>query len=378
MALRRFVRSRGKEFPMASGEDLYAKSGVDTSGAEKALGSLLRRVRETLVLPGAGAVALGPGFFAAVLDLGNNLGLALSTDNVGTKVLVAQMVGKYDTVGIDCVAINVNDILCVGARPLAIVDYLAVAQAKSDLLDQVGAGFAEGCKQAETALVGGELAQVPDIVVGERPGYAFDLSGSCVGTLDLRRMVTGKECGPGDVIIGIASSGIHCNGLSLARQILFKEQGWKPDRYVPELGRAIGEELLEPTAIYAREVRDLLASGIPVHGLAHISGDGLLNILRLQNKLGYVIEQLPPAPPVFEVIQRLGNVPDEEMFRIFNMGLGFCVIVPAEDSERAISICKSHGRDALPLGRVASEPEGAILIEPHDLRGEGNRFHTAR
>lgn len=359
---------------MCSRRDLYAKAGVDTRRAQKAISSLLQRARQTLELPGERAVALGPGFFAAVLDLGNNLGLALSTDNVGTKVLVAQMAGNYDTVGIDCVAINVNDILCVGARPLAIVDYLAVAQVSSDLLDQVGAGFAEGCKQAETALVGGELAQVPDIVVGERPGYAFDLSGSCVGTLDLRRMITGKEAQPGDVIIGLASSGIHCNGFSLARRIFFKEQGWKPDRYVVELGRAIGEELLEPTAIYAGEVRDLLASGISVRGLAHISGDGLLNLLRLQNDLGYTIEQLPPAPPIFQLMQRLGNVPDEEMFRVFNMGVGFCVIVPGEDSERAISICKSHGREALALGRVVSEPKGVIVIQPLGLRGEHNQF----
>jgi phosphoribosylformylglycinamidine cyclo-ligase len=363
---------------VASHDDLYAKAGVDTTQAQKALAPLLRRARDTLSLPGPGAVVLGPGFFAAVLDLGGNLGLALSTDNVGTKVLVAQMVGKYDTVGIDCVAINVNDILCVGAKPLAIVDYLAVAQAKSDLLDQAGAGFAEGCKQAETALVGGELAQVPDIVVGERPGYAFDLSGSCVGTLDLRRMVTGEECGPGDVIIGIASSGIHCNGLSLARRIFFKEQGWKPDRYVPEIGRAIGDELLEPTAIYAREVRDLLASGIPIRGLAHISGDGLLNLLRLQNDLGYTIEQLPPAPPIFHLMQRLGKVPDEEMFRVFNMGVGFCVVIPAEDSERAISICKSHGREAFTLGRVVSEPKGVIVIQPLGLRGEHSQFEKFR
>jgi len=363
---------------VASDDDLYAKAGVDTTRAEKALDPLLRRARETLRLPGAGAVVLGPGFFAAVLDLGGNLGLALSTDNVGTKVLVAQMMGKYDTVGIDCVAINVNDVLCVGARALAMVDYLAVAQARSDLLDQIAAGFAEGCKRAEIALVGGELAQVPDIIVGERPGYAFDLSGSCVGALDLRRMIAGKDAQPGDAIIGLASSGIHSNGLSLARHIFFKEQGWKADRHLDEFGRTVGEELLEPTAVYAREVSDLLASRIHVHGLAHISGDGLLNLLRLQNDLGYIIEQLPPAPPLFQVIQRLGKVPDEEMFRIFNMGVGFCVVVPAEESEGAISICKSHGREAFALGRVVSEPKGAILIEPLGLKGQDNRFQKFR
>lgn len=356
----------------------YLQAGVDTAREEQALSSVIAAASETFAfVQGIGKPVLPIGFFANVIDLGQGMGLALSTDGVGTKILVAQMMQKYDTVGIDCVAMNANDVLCVGARPIAFLDYIAVQEAKPTLLDQLMHGLKEGARRAGVAICGGEIAQVREMLASEREGWGFDLVGMCVGHVQLDKVIVGTAVTPGDVIMGLRSSGIHSNGLTLARQVLFKQNTYKVDTKFEDLGRTLGEELLEPTTIYVPEVVEALERPLAIKGLAHITGDGLLNLLRLDTKpkaVGYVIEQLPPIPPIFSLIQKSGNIPDHEMFRVFNMGIGFCAVMTEGDAATFREIVKKHGREAYRIGRVVSDPERKILIRPYGLVGQGSGF----
>lgn len=356
----------------------YREAGVDVEREETILSRLIETAHQTYgFVKGIGKPVLPIGFFANVIDIGYGMGLALSTDGVGTKIIVAQMMQKYDTLGIDCVAMNANDVLCVGARPLSFLDYIAVQEAKPDLLDQLMRGLKEGARRAGVAICGGEIAQVPEMIASERAGSGFDLVGMCVGHVQLDKLIIGRGVIPGDVVIGIGSSGIHSNGLTLARKVLFGHMRYTVDTKLEELGRTLGEELLEPTCIYVPEVVEAIESGLSIKGLAHITSDGLLNLLRLdpeQAEIGYVIEKLPPIPPIFSLIQRSGDLPDEEMFRVFNMGVGFCAVVSEGDADRFREIVKTHGRRAYPIGLVVKDPERQILIRQYGLVGEGNRF----
>src|SRR6266545_581748 len=233
----------------------YQQAGVDTNQASTGLRALLHWVRQTHALRQAvGAVRLPIGYYANVIDIGHGTGLAISTDGVGSKLLVAQLMDTYDTVGIDCVAMNANDILCVGARPLSPVDYLAVQRPDARLLEALGKGLCEGARQANITIAGGELAQIGEMIKGVREGYGFDLAATCVGTVPLDRILVGQDIREGDVLIGLASSGIHSNGLTLARRVFFDQAGWRVEQHIPELGRLLGEELLVPTRIYVREI----------------------------------------------------------------------------------------------------------------------------
>jgi phosphoribosylformylglycinamidine cyclo-ligase len=356
----------------------YIQAGVDTAAEEQALSRVIAMASETFAfVRGIGKPVLPIGFFANVIDIGHGTGLALSTDGVGTKLLVAQMMQKYDTVGIDCVAMNANDVLCVGARPIAFLDYIAVQEANPVLLEQLMRGFKEGARRARVAICGGEIAQIREMLASERDGWGCDLVGMCVGHVPLDKVIVGKAVTPGDVIIGIGSTGIHSNGLTLARQVLFKQNKYKVDTMFEELGRTLGEELLEPTAIYVPEVVEALERPLAIKGLTHITSDGLLNLLRLHTDsepVGYVIDRLPPVPPIFSLIQQSGNIPDPEMFRVFNMGIGFCAVVAERDAEAFREIVKSHGREAHQIGRVVADPEQRVLIQPNGLVGKGNTF----
>jgi len=354
----------------------YARAGVDVAGEESGLQRLLGWVNRTLAhRPGVGRALLPNGFFANVLDLGG-VGLAISTDGVGTKLIVAQQLGRYDTVGIDCVAMNVNDVLCVGAEPVAIVDYIAVQAPHPDLLEALAKGLYEGARQANVSIPGGEIAQVRELISGERPGYGFDLVATAVGVVRPDRIIVGREVRPGDAVVGLLSSGVHSNGLTLARRVLFAE-GRDAHTYVPEVGRTLGEELLEPTRIYVREVLAMLEAGCNVTGLAHITSDGFTNLLRLDCAAGFVLDDLPEPPPVFRLIQRLGRVSDAEMHDVFNMGVGFCVVVDPEDAERCCQIAAEQGGQARVIGRAVAMEERAVHLPGRGLVGTPAGFRPA-
>jgi len=312
------------------------------------------------------------GSFANVIPVAPNLGVAISTDGVGTKILVAEALRKFDTVGIDCVAMNVNDVICVGATPLCMVDYIAVEKADDDLLSQLGAGLAEGARQAEISIPGGELAQVAEMIKGSTGGLGFDLVGACIGTVALDRIITGRRLEAGDAIVGLASSGIHSNGLTLARRVLSDLH-----EYVSEFGCTVGEELLRPTTIYTKFAKALLASGVEVKAFAHITGDGFLNVTRVEAEVSFEVERLPETLAVFRVLQERGAIPDEEMFAVYNMGIGFVAVVPRAEASRTIAIAEQAGYRAFELGSVSDEPGRRVYIRPRGLVGESGRFRKA-
>jgi phosphoribosylformylglycinamidine cyclo-ligase len=353
----------------------YQQAGVDTDRASTGLKGLLHWVVQTHAWrQDAGAVRLPIGYYANVIDIGHGIGLAISTDGVGSKLLVAQLMDKYDTVGIDCVAMNANDILCVGARPLSMVDYLAVQTPQPRLLEELGKGLYEGAKQANITIAGGELAQIGEMIKGVRDGYAFDLAATCVGTVPLDRLLVGQDIRVGDLLLGLASTGIHSNGLTLARRVLLDQEGLRVDQHVPELGRLLGEELLAPTRIYVREVCAMLDAQLPIKALLHITGDGLLNLRRIQAPMGFVIDQLPEPPPIFRLIQAHGRVSDAEMYQVFNMGVGFCVVTAPMAAAQVHAIARQHGVIAYDLGHAVVDPERRIWVRPKHLVSAGNTF----
>jgi phosphoribosylformylglycinamidine cyclo-ligase len=355
----------------------YRTAGVDTEREEIALQRLIRKIRPTWSLgTGLGAVRLDIGYFANVLDIGG-IGLAISTDGVGTKVVIAQMMDKYDTVGIDCVAMNVNDLICVGATPVSMVDYLAVQELNPDMVEAIAEGLSVGARSANISISGGEIAQLRDIVKGYREGYGFDLAGTAIGTVPLDKILVGQALQAGDVVIGVESNGIHSNGLTLARHVFFERHRYPIDAAFPTLERALGEELLRPTHIYVREAVEMLQQGLPVKALIHITSDGLLNLTRVAADVGYVIEELPPVPPIFGLIQQYGEVTKAEMFQVYNMGIGFCIIVSADAVERVIAIVRSHGKKAYAIGHAVWDKERRVTLKPHGLVGQGNRFVEA-
>src|SRR3954454_23675938 len=306
--------------PMA--DSAYAEAGVDTSRADTAVAGLVSVLRS--IDPGRESRAvLGSGHYANVLRVAEGLGIALSTDGVGSKVIVAGGLGKFDTVGIDCIAMNVTDVICVGAEPIAMLDYIAVEGADPEQLRQIAVGLKEGAEQAGIEIPGGELAQLPELIRGHPSPYGFDLVGACFGTISLDSVVTGSSVAPGDAIIGLPSSGVHSNGYTLARRAL-------PDvrETMDELGgRRVGDVLLEPTVIYVQAVMELLRSAIDVRGLAHITSGGTLNLLRLEADVGYRIDSPLPTLPVFDLIAERSGASDGELHEVFNMGCGFCCVV---------------------------------------------------
>jgi phosphoribosylformylglycinamidine cyclo-ligase len=366
-----FSRSRAAMSASEAAPAGYKEAGVDIAEADAGLGHIIRRVTATWPQHGIGAVQLPIGYFANVIDAGGGLGLALCTDGVGSKAIVAQMMGRYETIGIDCVAMNVNDLLCVGARPLSMVDYIAAERLDAAVLDQIAIGLAEGARQAQISICGGEISQLPDMIRG------FDLVGAAVGAVPLDRIIVGRDIEPGDKVIGIASNGVHSNGFTLIRRAFFKDAGLSPHHVFAELSGELGNELLRPTFIFVQEILALIAHIPSVKALIHITGDGLLNLLRVAAEIGFVIDDLPPPPPIFALIERYARVDRAEMFEVFNMGIGFCAVVAEADAAAALALLTRHGRRASVIGYAVVDPAKTVRLIQHGLVGRGKRFIRA-
>ncbi len=350
----------------------YRASGVDTDEADIGLNRLIQRITRTWPRRGSfGAVQLPIGYFANVIDIGGT-GLAICTDGVGSKAIIAQLMNQYDTIGIDCIAMNVNDLICVGAQPISLVDYIAVERVSSQMLDDIAIGLADGAEQAGISISGGEIAQLEDVVHG------FDLAGTAIGTVRLDKVLTGRYLEPGDRIIGIESNGIHSNGLTLARKVFFKSERPLSLNYpLPRTGIPLGKELLNPTLIYVREAMEILATVPEVKALINITSDGLLNLNRVENPhVGFQIDELPPPPEIFELIQRNGNVSTAEMFEVYNMGVGFCVVVSETNVSFALSILEKHNRKAWNIGKIVEDVNKSVYINATKPRliGHKKRF----
>jgi phosphoribosylformylglycinamidine cyclo-ligase len=345
--------------------DAYARTGVDTGAAERAVAALVG-VLGTIDTGRARRAFPLPGHFAAVLEVAPNLGIAVGTDGVGSKLIVAEQTGRFDTVGIDCVAMNVNDVVCVGAEPFALLDYLAVERPDPDVFAAIAQGLKAGAEDAGVEIPGGEVAVLPELIRGHPSPGGLDLTAACFGTVALDAIVSGAACRPGDALIGLPSSGLHSNGYTLARRAL--EPLGLDARPVTLGGASVADVLLEPTVIYVRAVLDVLRSGLPVHGLAHITGGGLANLRRLNPDVGFLVDAPLPVPPVFALITEQRAVPAEEMWGIFNMGCGFCVVVPEEAADETVAVLEARHPGTARIGAL-SDDAGAV-----DVPGAGVRL----
>ena len=334
--------------------DAYAAAGVDLGQSDEAVAAIVARLGRIELGRPSRSVLRG-GHYASVLRVTDELGVALTTDGVGSKLVVAEQADRLETVGIDCVAMNVNDLICVGAEPIAMLDYLAVETSDPERLGRIAEGLRAGAQAAGIEIPGGELAVLPELIRGHPSPRGFDLCGAAFGTVALDAIVTGDAIAVGDALVGVPSTGLHSNGYTLARRALLTDGGLTLDDRPAELGGAsVADALLEPTAIYVRAVLELLRSGLPVHGLAHITGGGLDNLKRLRADVAYRLEDALPVPPVFGLVQRLGGVPDEEMWRVFNMGCGFVCVVPPETADEAAALLSAHHPGARRIGSVVA------------------------
>lgn len=343
----------------------YKDAGLDLELYEQAMAALpdlMRRTHTPRVMD-------LPGGFAGLFHMGNRprFGtnyrdpvLVTGTDGVGTKIKVAAAAGVYNTVGIDLVGMSVNDCLCLGAKPLFFLDYLAIPQDDPELIRQVVAGVCQGCSESGAALLGGETAVMPDLYsAGD-----FDLAGFCVGVVERRELVDGKRIRPGDVVLGLDSSGFHSNGYSLVRKVVFEHAGLQMNDHVAELGKTVADALLTPTRIYVRPVLESLRhlqGKRAVHGMAHITGGGLAdNIERLlpENCRVRLDRKSWQVPALFEWLQRLGNIDREEMFRVFNMGIGFTILVRPQAVDGIRRRLERHGVPARIIGEVTRGERG--------------------
>ena len=342
-------------------EDAYAAAGVSIASSDAGVRALVDVLRT--IDPGRPSRSLlGSGHYASVLRVSDDLAIALCTDGVGSKLVVAEQTGRLSTVGIDCIAMNVNDLICVGAEPIAMLDYLAVEQPDPAALAQIAEGLKAGAEDAGIEIPGGELAVLPELIRGHPSPHGFDLCGAAFGTVAPDALVTGDAVTPGDAVIGLPSSGLHSNGYTLARHALLEQGGLSLDDAPPELGGpSIADALLEPTVIYVRAILELLAAGDRgrVHGLAHITGGGLDNLLRLNENVGFRIETSLPVPPVFGLIARCGAVDDAEMWEVFNMGCGFVVVVAESDAQAVADTLSAHHPGAARIG-VVTDRAGQI------------------
>lgn len=340
--------------------ETYAGAGVDISAGEEAVERIKEKVRSTFRPEVVGDIGGFGGLFEFAQHRYRHPVLVSSTDGVGTKALIAQKVGRFDTIGVDLVAMCVDDLACQGAEPLFFLDYIAVGKLDPDHIEQLVEGVAEGCRTAGCALIGGEMAEHPGAM---EPGE-FDLVGFATGVVERDQIITGEHVSAGDRIIGLPSPNLRSNGYSLARRVLFDVAGRTLDDPAFEGARhSLGEELLQPSVIYSPAISELIRH-VDVRGVAHITGGGIVG--NLNRSLGkhhdaVVDRSTWEAPPIFGEIQRLGRVDDAEMHRVFNMGIGMCVIVPADDAHKTLDVLRTAGHRAVEIGDV-TKGDGTVRL----------------
>ena len=300
----------------------YSEAGVDIDASERATEALIAQIKGVNRKGDGEAIKLDNGF-AGLVKLGDGA-LAMCTDGVGSKLLLAEEMNSIHTVGIDCVAMNTNDLICVGAEPLSFVDYVALDRPDEELMAKIGIGLAKGCKQSNCTLSGGETAILPELVHG------FDIAGTSVGYVKQDKIIDGTKIAEGNVLIGLKSSGPHSNGYTLIRKLFDGD-------------KELGKKLVEPTRIYVKEVMELI-NQVNVNGIAHITGGGLDNISRINDNFQYVIDNPLPVPSVFGWLQEKGSIETKEMYRTFNMGMGMIIIVNKADAEKSVSILGKHAQ----------------------------------
>ncbi len=339
----------------------YAAAGVDVTAGYEAVKRIKPMVESTYIPGVMGTLGGFGGMFAPDLAGMEKPVLVSGTDGVGTKLKIAFLMDKHDTVGIDCVAMCVNDIVCGGASPMFFLDYIACGKNEPERIAQIVAGITEGCRQSECALVGGETAEMP----GFYPVEEYDLAGFSVGIVDEKKIIDGKALQEGDVLIGLASSGVHSNGFSLVRKVFDIENA---DLKTPreELGgKSLGETLLTPTRIYVKAVKSLLKAGVHIHAISHITGGGFYeNVPRMMTEGLTAQIRLDSFPklPIFTLIQQAGSIPQRDMYNTYNMGIGMILALPAQEADKALALLAQCGEQAYCIGQVIAGEEGVQLV----------------
>lgn len=334
----------------------YAAAGVDLAKAKLARSKLISKL--DFVRSGLGAPLLR-FHFAGVIDIGGPWCIAVTNDGVGTKLIIADLMRKWDTVGIDCIAMNVNDLLAIGAEPVALVDYIAMQSYDESKAEQIAIGLNKGAQLANITILGGETAALPGIITG------FDLAGTGIGIVPRDRIITGREIKPGDLVIGLESSGIHSNGLSLARKIIESSSRsyweWFGDRL-------LGEELLEPSLIYTGILP--LFRECQIHGLVHITGGGFTKLARVTD-YGFLIDDPLEPQPIFQFLRELGGISWEEMYSTFNMGMGFCLVLDRDQAEQALKLLGGKYRPKI-VGKILESPGIRIRAPGIEIKLQGS------
>ena len=345
---------------MKSYSDSYKAAGVDVTAGYKSVELMKEHVKRTNIPGVVSGIGGFGGLFQPDMTGMKEPVLVSGTDGVGTKLVAAMLLDKHDTIGIDCVAMCVNDVLCQGAKPLFFLDYIATGKVKAEKIADIVKGIAEGCRQGGSALVGGETAEMPDFYSdGE-----YDMAGFSVGVVDKDKIITGEKIAVGNKVIGIPSSGIHSNGYSLVRKVFFDKMDMKVTDYVEELGQTLGEALLTPTKIYAKAC-DAVLPAFDVKGIVHITGGGFYeNIPRILPEGTAVSIDVGTwkVPPIFPYIKKCGNIDRKEMFSTYNMGVGMMMVVDAADADAVVKALQAAGEDASVIGQIVEEKDEKVIL----------------
>ena len=344
-----------------SHSESYAAAGVDVTAGYESVERIKPMVESTYIPGVMGTLGGFGGMFAPDVAGMKKPVLVSGTDGVGTKLRLAQLMDKHDTIGIDCVAMCVNDIICGGAAPLFFLDYIACGKNDPARIAEIGTGITEGCRQSECALVGGETAEHPGLM----PDDDYDVAGFSVGIVDEEKIIDGKRLAQGDTLIGLASTGVHSNGFSLVRKVLDVEHADLTSPVEQLGGKSLGETLLTPTRIYVKAIKALLKAGVDIHAVSHITGGGFYeNVPRMMTDGLTARIQLSSFPklPIFQLIQDKGNIPERDMYNTFNMGIGMILALPDGQAQQALSVLADAGESAYAIGEVVAGADGVELV----------------